>query len=64
VSTAEKIKQFREEKEWSQEELAKKTNNHFNQSQISKIEKGIRKITDNDIRVLAQALGVAAKDLI
>ncbi|OPX46330.1 helix-turn-helix domain protein [Ruminiclostridium hungatei] len=63
MTTAEKIKSLREIKGYSQINFAKKTK-VFTQSQICKIENGNRKITDTDLSVLAQALGVSITELI
>jgi len=63
LTTAEKIKTCREDKGISQLKLAN-LSKQFNQSQISKIEKGDRKITDQDLISIANALGLKAVDLI
>lgn len=63
MTTAEKIKALREIKGYSQIKFAKKTK-VFTQSQICKIENGNRKITDYDLSIFAQALGVSMTDLI
>ena len=47
----------------NQYELAKKTG-YLNQSQISKIEKGSRKVTDVDLKNIAKALGVPVETLL
>lgn len=63
MTTAEKIKTIRESKNISQYKLAK-LSKHLNQSQICKIENGSRKITDIDLSVISQALGVNILDLL
>lgn len=63
MKTAEKIKKIREEKNFSQYKLAK-LSKRLNQSQISKIEKGARKITDTDLQCIATGLGVEVAELI
>jgi len=59
----EKIKQKRLECKLSQYNFAKKTKK-LNQSQISKIEQGNRKITTEDLISIANALGVTVNELI
>ncbi|AVP62698.1 XRE family transcriptional regulator [Clostridium botulinum] len=46
----------------TQYELSKKTN--LTQSQVSKIEKGKRKITDIDLKEIAKALHVTIQELL
>jgi len=58
-----KIKAIRETRGITQAELAISTK-RFNQSQICKIEKGNRRITDRDLVIIAEALGVKVADLI
>lgn len=63
MSTGERIKQVRKAKSISQHELANKLR-YLNQSQLSKIEKGDRKITDHDLICISKALGVTVEELI
>lgn len=63
VLTGKKIKNFRKMKGLSQYELANRLT-YLNQSQISKIEKGFRKVTDSDLINIASALGVQVTELI
>lgn len=58
-----RIKEIREQKKISQRELSNKLRK-YNQSQISKIEKGERKITIEELSVLARALEVSVIDLL
>lgn len=62
MTTAEKIKEVRQAKGFSQSKFAKRTK-VFNQSQISKIEKGDRRITDVDLIVIAKTLSVSVSEL-
>lgn len=64
VKIAENIKALRQKKGISQYVLAKKSNKALSQSQISKIEKGSRKITENDLEIISSALGVSMSDLV
>jgi len=63
MSTAENIKVAREFKGLSQIKLAKRTK-LLTQSQISKIEKGNRKITEKDLLVISKALGIEVGELL
>lgn len=63
MSTGHKIREIRKKKGISQYELADKLN-YLNQSQLSKIEKGDRKITDKDLIEFSKALGVTIDELI
>lgn len=63
MSTGQKIKTIRESKGISQYDLADKLK-YLNQSQISKIEKGDRRITDYDLKRIANALEVPIDALI
>lgn len=64
MSTGDKIRQIRKQNNLSQYALANKTKGYLNQSQIAKIEKGNRKITDIDLKVLAKALNISIEKLI
>ena len=64
MSVGEKIRQIRIKQKISQYELAYKTKSKLNQSQISKIEKGSRKVTDKDLFIFAKALAVPVEELI
>jgi len=57
------IKKIRESKNISQLELAKQLK-YLNQSQISKIEKGDRKATAEDLIKIAKALDVTVEDIV
>lgn len=63
MSTGDKIHQIRMNLGVSQYELADKVG-VLNQSQISKIESGMRKVTDRDLVVIAEALGVNVSQLL
>lgn len=63
MSTAKKIQEIRKNKGISQYKLAYLTKS-LNQSQVSKIEKGYRKITETDLREISEALKVPISDLI
>jgi transcriptional regulator with XRE-family HTH domain len=56
------IKTCREAKNISQQELANRLK-YLNQSQVSKIEQGSRRVTVQDLMAISQALGVDASDL-
>jgi len=58
-----RIKEIRQNQKISQSELANRIK-YLNQSQISKIEKGDRKATAEDLIVIAKALGVTIDELI
>jgi len=58
-----RIKSVRENHNISQSELADRLQ-YLNQSQISKIEKGDRKTTAQDLIEIAQALGVTVNDIV
>jgi transcriptional regulator with XRE-family HTH domain len=58
------IKKIRKENKMNQYQLASKTGGFLNQSQISKIEKGTRKVTDIDLIRISKALDVTVDDLI
>jgi len=60
--TGKKIRILREKYKMTQYELSKKTN--LTQSQVSKIEKGKRKITDVDLKKITKALHVTIQDLL
>lgn len=57
-----KIRAIRQLKKMSQRELADKVN--FSQSQISKLENGTRKITADEIRLIADALAIPVAALL
>lgn len=63
MSTGKRIRQIRKDFHINQYQLAEKTG-CLNQSQISKIEKGIRKVTDTDLINIAKALGVSVEVLL
>ena len=56
------IKKIRESKNLSQFELAKRLK-YLNQSQVSKIEKGDRKVTALDLIEIAKALEVTVEEI-
>lgn len=62
MSIGKKITIYRKKQNMSQKELAEKLK-YLNQSQISKIEKGNRKITSQDLVAIANALRVSINDL-
>ncbi|NGT53786.1 helix-turn-helix domain-containing protein [Clostridium perfringens] len=57
-----RIKKIRERNGLSQLNLAKKTG-YLNQSQISKIENGQRKVKVDELIILSSALNVSLKEL-
>ena len=57
----ERVRKYRREKGWSQEQLGELV--HFSQSKISKIERGDWDSL-SDLRLIARALGVKLKELI
>lgn len=63
LSVGEKIKLIREKLGISQFELASNVKT-LNQSQISKIESGTRKVKESDLKEVSKALGVSVVDLI
>lgn len=64
MSTGKRIRQIRKTfAHINQYELAERTG-CLNQSQISKIEKGVRKVTDIDLKNIANALGVSVEMLL
>lgn len=63
MSVGEKIMSLRKQRNISQYKLAKLVK-VFNQSQISKIEKGFRKISVTDLELFAKALDVKPEDLL
>lgn len=63
MCTGKKIMKLRKEKGISQYELANKIK-YLNQSQLSKIEKGTRKITDYDLICISKALDVSVETLL
>lgn len=63
VVLGQRIKGLREAQKISQQELAIRLK-YLNQSQISKIEKGDRKVTAQDLTEISKALDVAVDDLI
>lgn len=58
-----RIKDIRESQNLSQQDLANKLK-YLNQSQISKIEKGDRKATAEDLIKIAKALDVTVEDIV
>ncbi len=58
-----KIKQLRKQNNLSQSELARRTR-IFNQSQISKIENNARFLKANELKIIADALGVKVEELL
>lgn len=58
-----RIKQIRIARNLSQYDLAKKSN-YLRQSQISKIEKGIRKVSVRDLIEFAQILEVSVEEIL
>lgn len=58
-----RIKEIREQQSISQHALAERIK-YLNQSQISKIEKGDRKVTAQDLIEIAEVLGVTVADLV
>lgn len=58
-----RIKEIREQQSISQQALAERIK-YLNQSQISKIEKGDRKVTAQDLIEIAEVLGVTVADLV
>lgn len=63
MCTGKKIKEIREKQGISQYDLAKKVG-YLNQSQLSKIETGSRKISDVDLINIAKSLNISIEDLI
>jgi len=63
IALGKQIKQIRQDANISQSELAKRLK-YLNQSQISKIEKGGRKATAQDLIEIAKALGVTVDDIV
>lgn len=63
AALGQRIKKVRQSQNISQFELAKKLK-YLNQSQISKIEKGDRKVTASDVAKISKVLGVAVEDLL
>ncbi|KNF06976.1 putative transcriptional regulator [Gottschalkia purinilytica] len=63
MNTGERIRKIRVRSGISQYELARKVN-HLNQSQISKIEKGQRRINDIDLVSISEALKVDISELL
>lgn len=59
----ENIKQLREERKISQYELSMRIR-FLNQSQISKIERGTRKVSAEDLTCIAEALQVEVTELL
>jgi len=57
------IRNIRQTQKVSQSELAARLE-YLNQSQISKIEKGDRKATAEDLIQIAKALGVTLEDIV
>ncbi|MCR4429871.1 MAG: hypothetical protein PWQ97_1420 [Tepidanaerobacteraceae bacterium] len=58
-----RIKKLREKKKMSQRELGVRTR-IFNQSQISKIENNERYLKADELKIIADALGVAVIELV
>lgn len=58
----ENIKKFRKERQWTQEDLAKRTG--YERSMIAKIESGNVDLTQSKIDVFASAFGVTASELV
>ncbi|WP_018085685.1 helix-turn-helix domain-containing protein [Desulfurispora thermophila] len=56
------IKHYRKQKNWSQEHLASVAG--LKQVIISRIERGIRNVTADELQKLAHALGVSVTDLL
>lgn len=63
MKLGQKIKKLRESQKLSQQELANKLK-YLNQSQVSKIEKGDRKVTAQDLAKISKALSVTVDELI
>lgn len=58
-----RIKQLRKQHNLSQSELARRTK-IFNQSQISKIENNTRVLKANELKIIAEALGVSITEIL
>lgn len=63
MKTGDKIRKIRNLNNLSQYDLAEKIS-YLTQSQISKIEKGSRKVTDVDLKNIAKALNVSVEELV
>lgn len=61
-SIGQQIRYWRLIRKLSQAELAEKVG--MNQSQISKIEQGVRRVLAHEMSVFAEALGISVNDLI
>lgn len=64
--TGEKIKSIRESKGITQDQLAARINIYgfeFDQTIVSKIENQVRQVTDYEVKLIANALGVKVEDL-
>jgi len=57
-----RVRSFRKKKKWSQNKLAVESN--LKQVIISRIERGSRKVTIEELQKLAAALGVTVVDLL
>jgi len=63
IALGKHIRNIRQTQKVSQTELAERIE-YLNQSQISKIEKGDRKATAEDLIQIAKALGVTLEDIV
>lgn len=63
MQLGQQIRKLRQNKKISQQELADKIK-YLNQSQVSKIEKGNRKVTALDLAEFSKALGVTVDELV
>lgn len=63
MCTGKRIKAVRKKQGISQYELSQKLN-YLNQSQLSKIETGLRKVSDIDLVNIAKVLNVSVEELI
>ena len=63
IALGKHIRNIRQTQKVSQSELAARLE-YLNQSQISKIEKGDRKATAEDLIQIAKALGVTLEDIV
>lgn len=63
ITLGKHIRNIRQTQKVSQSELAARLE-YLNQSQISKIEKGDRKATAEDLIQIAKALGVTLEDIV
>jgi transcriptional regulator with XRE-family HTH domain len=59
-----RVRELRENRGWSMDQLAAKAHPKTTGSQINKLEQGERRMTEDWVRRLAQALGVPAVEII